>query len=40
MRILITVKPQMYREAIAISIYRDHPTAEILLAPLSPWMGR
>ena len=33
MRILITVKPQMYREAIAISIYRDHPTAEILLAP-------
>jgi hypothetical protein len=32
-RILITVKPRMYREAIAMAIYRHRPDAEILLAP-------
>jgi hypothetical protein len=30
-RILITVKPQMYRAAIAVSIYRYRPDAEIML---------
>jgi hypothetical protein len=39
MRILITVKPRMYREAIAASIHRHRPDAEIVLAPPSPWTG-
>lgn len=33
MKILITVKPRMYREAIAMSIHRHRPDAEVLLAP-------
>ncbi len=33
MRILITVKPRMYREAIAIAIHHHCPDAEIMLAP-------
>lgn len=32
MRVLITVKPRMYREAIALSIYRHRPDAEVMLA--------
>ena len=33
MRILITVKPRMYREAIAMSIHYHRPDAEIMLVP-------
>jgi hypothetical protein len=33
MRILITVHPRMYREAIAMAIHRHRPDAEIMLAP-------
>lgn len=32
MRILITVKPRMYREAIAIAIHHHRPDVEIMLA--------
>src|SRR5918992_215155 len=39
MRILITVKPRMYREAIAASIHRHRPDAEIVLAPRVPGRG-
>jgi hypothetical protein len=31
-RILITVKPRMYREAIAIAIHHHRPDVEIMLA--------
>ncbi len=33
MRILITVKPRMYRESLGLAIYQRRPRAEILLAP-------
>lgn len=32
MRILVTVAPLIYREAIALAIHRDHPDAEVLIA--------
>ncbi len=35
MRILVTVSPLMYREAIALSIHHHRPGSEVLLAP--PW---
>ncbi len=35
MRILVTVSPLMYREAIALSIHHHRPASEVLLAP--PW---
>ena len=34
MRILIAVKPRMYREVIALSLHRNRPHAEVLLCPL------
>lgn len=32
-RVLITVEPRMYREAIAIAVQRDRPDAEVILVP-------
>lgn len=40
MRILVTVSPLMYREAIALSIYDRRPDFEVLLAPPRPTDGR
>ncbi len=34
MRILVTVQPQMYREALALALQRYRPEAEVLLYPL------
>lgn len=34
MRILVTVQPQMYREALALALQRYRPEAEVLLDPL------
>ncbi len=34
-RILVTVSPLMYREAVALSIHHHRPGSEVLLAP--PW---
>ena len=34
-RILVTVSPLMYREAIALSIHDRRPDSEVLIAP--PW---
>jgi hypothetical protein len=33
MRVLVTVSPQMYREAIALSLHRHRPGFEVRLAP-------
>ncbi len=33
MRVLITVTPRMYREALALAVRRDHPGLEVRLAP-------
>jgi hypothetical protein len=33
MRVLVTVSPQMYREAVALSIERNRPGIEVRLAP-------
>ena len=33
MRVLITVQPLMYREAIALAIHNRHPNIEVLLGP-------
>lgn len=33
MRILITVNPKMYREAISLAFYKHRPDDEIMLAP-------
>ncbi len=40
MRILVTVSPLMYREAIALSIHDHRPGSEVLLAPPWPTGGR
>jgi hypothetical protein len=40
MRILVTVSPLMYREAIALSIHDRRPDFEVLLAPPRPTDGR
>ena len=34
MRILVTIQPQMYREALALALQRYRPDAEVLLDPL------
>ena len=39
-RILVTVSPLMYREAIALSIHDRRPGSEVLLAPPRPIDGR
>lgn len=31
MRILVTVQPQMYREALALALYNHRPDAEVIL---------
>ena len=36
MRILVTVSPLMYREAIALSIHDRRPDSEVLIAPPRP----
>ena len=33
MRILVTVKPQMYRETLALALLKHRPDAEVMLAP-------
>ncbi len=33
MRVLVTVKPRMYREAIAFALQRNRPEAEVMLVP-------
>lgn len=33
MRVLITVKPRMYRETLALALHRHRPEAELMLAP-------
>ncbi len=33
MRILITVSPRMYREALALSVHRHHPGLQVRIAP-------
>ncbi|MDP9439867.1 MAG: hypothetical protein M3P49_14185 [Actinomycetota bacterium] len=40
MRILVTVSPLMYREAIALSIHDRRPDFEVLIAPPRPLDGR
>lgn len=32
-RVLITMEPRMYREAIALAVQRNRPDAEVLLVP-------
>jgi len=32
-RVLVTVEPRMYREAIALAIQRARPDSEVMLAP-------
>ena len=32
-RVLVTVEPRMYREAIALAVQRLRPDSEMLLAP-------
>jgi hypothetical protein len=32
-RVLVTVEPRMYREAIALAVQRDRPKAEVMLVP-------
>ena len=32
-RVLVTVEPRMYREAIALSLQRARPHSEVMLAP-------
>lgn len=36
MRILVTITPRMYREALALSIHRRRTDFEVMLAP--PWL--
>ena len=33
MRILIAVKPRMYREVLALSLHRNQPEDEVLISP-------
>jgi hypothetical protein len=33
MRVLVSVSPRMYREAIALSIQRHHPGLEVRISP-------
>jgi hypothetical protein len=32
-RVLVTVEPRMYREAIALAVHRGRPKAEVMLLP-------
>ncbi len=40
MRILVTVKPRMYRESLALSLYRSRPHFEVLIAPWASLDGQ
>ena len=40
MRILITVAPLMYREALAMAIYQDLPDAEVMIGSLGQLDGQ
>ncbi|MGI8911925.1 MAG: hypothetical protein ACR2JR_15465 [Rubrobacteraceae bacterium] len=40
MRILITVAPLMYREALALAIYQDLPEAEVMIGSLGKLDGQ
>ena len=33
MRVLVTVEPRMYREALALAVQRNRPQAEVMLLP-------
>ena len=33
MRILVTVKPRMYREVLALSLHQHRPDSEVLISP-------
>lgn len=33
MRILVAVKPRMYREVLALSLHRNRPDVEVLISP-------
>ena len=33
MRILVTVKPRVYREVLALSLHQHRPDAEVLISP-------
>ena len=39
-RVLITVEPRMYREAIALAVQRNRPAAEVMLVPESVLDGQ
>lgn len=39
MRILVTVKPRMYRETLALVLHKHRPDAEVMLAPSGPLDG-
>lgn len=40
MRILVTVQPQMYREALALALYQHRPDIEVMLGPPKSLDGR
>lgn len=40
MRILVTVKPRMYRESIALALQHERPHFEVMLAPAASPDGR
>ena len=40
MRVLVTVKPRMYRESIALALHHNRPRFEVLLAPAASPDGR
>ena len=39
-RILIAVKPRIYREVIALSLHHNRPHAAVLLCPRRPLVRR
>ena len=40
MRVLVTVKPRMYRESIALALHHERPRFEVMLAPAASPDGR
>ena len=40
MRILVTVKPRMYRESLALSLHQSRPDFEVMLAPTASLDGQ
>lgn len=40
MRVLITIKPLMYRESLALALLRERPHFEVMLAPTASPDGR